>query len=661
MATATDKGGQMNGVVKCPICLENYVEPRKLPVCSHTFCKTCAISYVSKLDENELSENGLPCPFCRTLNPAPKNHDATSIESWANSLERREDLAVKTDNTDNELGLKDECDSCKVFGISTKASKLCADCFQLFCVPCSVGRHSWKLYGTYDHKVKDIDETNKSVIKGLTSLRDFSRCEEHSDNNLNFFCKDDEIACCSTCAIVYHRQCDNVVEIDDNRSEQVAMAEIESMKVLIDKITEFAKKVVEIKKTGIANTKQQIENIKDTLQDVRRKVNQTLELLEETVTQKTKAILKKQAIKDEDETSALKKYIEELKNYSTLVETAIECGSRTHFQGICQNMKKKIDVLEISILDLYEASTNSLVELRLEASLQTLLDIEQFDVDKLVTIIEKQPHIQIPGYEGNTLLKNHYAVKVNAKSLKENYKGRGSPTFSDIVFLSNDFFVLVDSHNGFCCLANENYDIISSCDLKLKNDKQYDTVPYFCTRLGDGKVAVSAPGQRKIFVLKASNKLSIAYEITTKHTPQAIHGLKNGDIAVAWKDPVAFGIISNTEIPTEKAYFCTDKAGRKLKTFEYLAVDEVRKQVIQPCATDKALYCFGFEGYPKFKYANANLSYPTGVDLDRDGNIYVCLHYESAIHVISANGQYIRTVKEVLWRSLSNGMVKNLL
>ena len=558
---------------------------------------------------------------CLVLFVGPKNHDATSIESWANSLERREDLSVKTDNTDNELGLKDECDSCKVFGISTTASKLCADCFQLFCVHCSVGRHSAKLFE--NHKLKDLDETNKSAIKDLRSLRDFSRCEEHSDNNLNFFCKDDEVACCSTCAIVYHRQCDNVVEINDNRSEQVARTEIESMKALIDKITEFAQKVVEIKKTGLANTKQQIENIKDTLQDVRRKVNETLELLEETVTEKTKATLKKQTIKDEDETSTLKKYIEELKNYSTLVETAIECGSRTQFQGICQNMKKKIDVLEISILDLYEASTNTSVELRLEASLQTLLDIEQFDADKLVTIIKKQSQIQNPDYEGNFLLRNHHAVKVNAKSLKENYIGRASPTFSDIVFLSNDYLVLVDSCNGFCCLANDNYDIISSCDLKLKNDKQYETVPCFCTKLGDGKVAVSAPGQRKIFVLKASNKLSIAYEITTKHTPQAIHGLKNGDIAIAWKNPVAFGIITNTEIPTEKAYFCTDKAGRKLKTFKNLAVDEVRKQVIQPCVTDKAVYCFDFEGYPKFKYENANMSCPRGLDLDRDGNIYM--------------------------------------
>ena len=601
MATATDKGGQMSDMVKCPICLENYVDPRKLPVCSHTFCKTCAISYVSKLDENELSENGLPCPFCRTLNPAPKKHDATSIESWANSLDRSEDLAVKTDNTDSELGIKDECDSCKVFGISTKASKLCADCFQLFCVRCSVGRHSGNLYE--HHKVKDLDESNKGVIKDIQKLKEYSYCKEHSESDLSFYCKDDQTACCASCLLDCHRHCDKVVKIEDNRfSEQETKSEIENIKSSVDKMTTFAKKVVEVKKTALTEIKQQIENIKDTLQDVRRKVNQTLDLLEETVTEQTKAILKKQTIKDDDMTSALKEHIEDMKKCSALVETAIECGTTSHFHGLCQNVKEEIRVLEMHILDLCEASTNTTVELRLETSLQTLLDIEQFDAGKLVSVIEKQQKPQIQCYEGNVCLRNHHAVKVSAKSLKEKYKGRNDPTFSDIVFLSNDYLALVDRYNGFCCLANDNYEIISSCDLKLKNDERYQTVPHFCTRPSDGKVAVSAPGQRKIFVLyKASNKLSIAYEITTKHTPQAIHGLKNGDIAVAWKDPVAFGIISNTEIPTEKTYFSTDKAGRKLKTFEYLAVDEVRKQVIQPCATDNTVYCFDFEGHPKFK------------------------------------------------------------
>ena len=125
MATSREAGD----IVRCPVCLEPYVKPRKLPKCSHTFCETCIISYVSKLEENkELSKNGLSCPFCRTLNPAPKSREV--VTEWMNSLERNEDCAVQTDNMDNEQRTKDECDSCHVLGISTRASKMCIDCFQ---------------------------------------------------------------------------------------------------------------------------------------------------------------------------------------------------------------------------------------------------------------------------------------------------------------------------------------------------------------------------------------------------------------------------------------------------------------------------------------------------------------------------------------------------
>ena len=502
-----------------------------------------------------------------------------------------------------------------------------------------------------NHKVRDLEEENETNkkenhLKDFQKLKEYSRCSVHPGMELKFFCKDDESACCATCAVIYHRQCDDVIEMQDDRSGQEAKAEIEKMKSSIDKLSTFGKRVVEIKRKALLNDKKQIEKIRDTLHDVREKINKTLDLLDESVTEQTKAIMKKQSLNEDNGTEALNKLIERLQNYSTLVETAIQCGSTNHFYGIRQNMKEQIGVLEISILDVCEAFTNAVVELRLETPLQSLLDIEPFAANKLITIVERETQIQLPTNEGNNFLRNFKVVKASEKSLKENYRGRDSPTFSDIIFLSNNCLVLVDRYNGFCCLANKEYEIISSCDIRVENDKRYRTVPYFCTSMHDGKIAVSAPGQRKLFILKGSIHLNIAYEIHKKYTPRAIHGLKNGDIAVAWDDPVAFGVISNTEIPIEKTHFSTDTAGRKMKSFEYITVDEARKQVIQPCTVDKAVYCFNFEGCPKFKYTYANLENPKGVALDKDGNIYACSYSESAIHVISPTGQSIRIVKE---------------
>lgn len=146
--------------------------------------------------------------------------------------------------------------------------------------------------------------------------------------------------------------------------------------------------------------------------------------------------------------------------------------------------------------------------------------------------------------------------------------------------------------------------------------------------------------------MNASEKLKVIREISTSSIPQAIHGLQSGDLAVAWKDPVAFGIISNTEVLQEKTNFCKDKSGRELKSFDYMAVDETRRHVIQPCSSDKAIYCFDFEGHPVFKYTNTSLINARGAAVDKDGNIYACNHSPPCIHIFSPSGRAISIMEE---------------
>lgn len=86
----------------------------------------------------------------------------------------------------------------------------------------------------------------------------------------------------------------------------------------------------------------------------------------------------------------------------------------------------------------------------------------------------------------------------------------------------------------------------------------------------------------------------------------------------------------------------------------------MRKHIIQPCRVDSAIYCFDYEGNPKFNYANTSFSGSQGVALDGDGNIYVCVTSDSAIHVISPTGIPVRVVKEkCLRKPLAIAFMKN--
>lgn len=77
-----------------------------------------------------------------------------------------------------------------------------------------------------------------------------------------------------------------------------------------------------------------------------------------------------------------------------------------------------------------------------------------------------------------------------------------------------------------------------------------------------------------------------------------------------------------------------------------MAVDERWSHVIQPCKDESAVYCFDFEGNPKFCYKNSGLIRPNGVAIDKNSCIYICEERNSSIHVISPNGVTMNIVKD---------------
>ena len=76
-----------------------------------------------------------------------------------------------------------------------------------------------------------------------------------------------------------------------------------------------------------------------------------------------------------------------------------------------------------------------------------------------------------------------------------------------------------------------------------------------------------------------------------------------------------------------------------------MAVDENRSHVVQPCTTDRAVYCFDFNGNPKFKYKGKDNFYPTGVAVDSNRSIFVCDNNNDAIHVISPTGNALCVIQ----------------
>lgn len=247
------------------------------------------------------------------------------------------------------------------------------------------------------------------------------------------------------------------------------------------------------------------------------------------------------------------------------------------------------------------------------------------------------------------------------------------PRYNSITFLPDNGLVLTDSYYGICLLVDANSQLADSISFGVNEvteqshiDENYINSAYLTNCL----IAISILNECKIcFVLPSNGKLEKISEIHCKHTPTAIHGLRNSDLCVLWENPKAFGIISLCGgLYQEKAYFERDSDGKVVWHNKRMAIDEDKGHVV--CLYAKTVYpnwkitkivSYDFNGNRIFENDHAEIIDPRGVALDADGNIYICDMFKGGIHVCSPEGLHIRMIQEsCIKRPLGIGFSKSM-
>lgn len=285
------------------------------------------------------------------------------------------------------------------------------------------------------------------------------------------------------------------------------------------------------------------------------------------------------------------------------------------------------------------------MELKTHELYEELLQIGQNDNTHFATVMEKTAVVEIPLYRNAELQKSYNYEKVLSKVIISG--GKCSPTYNGILYLPNHKVVLVDSDNGFCHLVGENYQKATSRELYSASFASgYLERPLYATYLEHNMIAVSLAGEKEICFLSPED-LSLIGKVKCSRSPMAICAVNRFDIAVSWKNPVAFSIITEQwGSYSEKNYLDGDTSGREFISFNYMAINKGLQHVIQPCYIDKAVYCFQFNGDPVFTYKHEELQKPNGTAVDSSGNIYICCQQSPGIHVLSRFGLLIKIVKE---------------
>ena len=591
--------------------------------------------------------DGVKCPVCRHMNPGPET-DQDSTE-WVQGLEADLDHARENATTRLGDGAKLElCCGCKEAKIVTIATKFCIDCQERLCTSCAAISH--RLKALRNHTVTDLSpEGNTKEDRDMTKgISQFLSCPRHSDQITTLICKDNDSLYCLRCVLDEEIKNVNLIEIESIVDKEDVEKESDRIKFKLDKLATLSEAIVAAKSSTEAENKKAKQDIMIEIREMRAKMNSVFDHLENNVAEQCNALIKKHTIDALEDTATLQDTLTDIKESITILEQTRSIGSKNFLYVILNQLKRKLKKYENTLLQMKSQYKKFDFRLEVQDTLLNNLAIGPNETDVLASITERENDVVLPDYSERFLLKNCKIYKVSKYKIKVKYTSF-DPLYTGLVSLSDNRLVLIDNNNGICCLV-KNYDVIDLCKLTpVANEKDLVNLDQPCgiSNLKNEMVVVSVPNARKLYFLTISEEIKITCEIDTTFQPLALQGLRNGDIAVSSAAvPSVFRILRFHDFHLqERICLEHDISGRVFRSFFFMRIDEERSHVLQSCHVDKKLYCFDFEGNPKFTYSHPQIQENAGVELDTDGNIYLCDTIGSSVHIISPEGIAIRRFK----------------
>ncbi|XP_021340384.1 E3 ubiquitin/ISG15 ligase TRIM25-like [Mizuhopecten yessoensis] len=603
-------------LLECPICLERLQQPKSLS-CLHSFCQDCLGTYITKEVSGKMaSATTFPCPVCRRMTH-PVNQAETK-DKWAGQFPTNtviQDLIQLRERSSEPLHGK----PCQTRGNITSPAKFWCKAMNIsFCETCKIQHHDIL------HKDCGILNVTGNQSKRPNKETYAPRCYQHGERMVRY-CEDHQLLCCNECVIEDHRRCEQVPKVTEYCQKVKAGSQLEDMQAALKKGKESMNALVKDFDEQLQTMIQNQEMVLQSISDLRQNVDKRLDKLQKDITDELIKLFKNEKRDMEESLRQCERLMNGMKNTLKSSIKAVEENDNIETIVFYQRGQAEVESCKTLVTEMSKSFTSVSIEHQIVPGHDTISD------DLMGKIVVKIQPRCIPG--GHSDLGKSMSVRrvkeIGKFSIKTPSDKKDSCSYG-VAYLSCAQIVVSDYSKQKLELFTDKGQYLH--ELTVRGN------PWDMCRVDTNTVAVAVTIPGGICVVKVeASKLFLTYEINMSNG-KPCYGITHID----GKFVVSTGreVYSVTQDGAAKLLynynnFCCSLTHDPIKGDTLVSVSNNTPGVVavSRLSADKRHTDVMKVGVVKDA---------RGIDVDREGNIYVCSGKPYNIVQMSWDGTHVR-------------------
>ncbi|XP_060556260.1 E3 ubiquitin-protein ligase TRIM71-like [Ruditapes philippinarum] len=517
------------------------------------------------------------------------------------------------------------CQPCLSKDKETVADKFCSNCNEFQCNDCSNVHNVLAILK--NHKLVSVKEADVARISFKMKALDL--CDQHQ-HSFEFFCEDEKKLCCSKCAIVNHRKCHSVVEI-----EKIAGNITSPISILGETLKE-AKEAAESVARHIRSSKDQLaEDIKEIHVQIRRMRDEVMKMfadLEDSVNKRAETLQKETLENLTKKQTQNEKHLADVTSCLETIESIFKNGTPVQKYIAEQKMESKANALCRNIKGEYKKLETVNISFHFEETIKLPpLSITEYVPGQLLLKSTRQRDV-------NSVNMAMKLTPVSSIDLKKTGDDIDEPFYTGIDFLPDGRLVAVDNRNKKCLVYNEKLEKVGSFQLPNK--------PLSVVVVSEEEVAITSGTRYNIEFLHVSK----CNEITSSRTCK----VKTNYYSICLKDDRQF-VVGTYDEPrpvrivslTGEEHDFKDNFPNKTYSIDTSDCTYIKSsdKVVITSRDEHTVFIYDIKTDTRVVVKDDQIQLPCGAAVGPSDTILVCCRKTNTIVQISQRGQILSSYK----------------